>query len=139
MELEIIVNLSVQHRPHAAVFVRERLMTTRYVNDAEPPESKADTRSDKNALVIRPTMNDRLRHATNDVARDFVMLIEFKKSANPAHIFSFLVTGYLDSATCREAQIQLRVVVEHSVETKALDDSLARRGSIFLPQIFSRR
>jgi hypothetical protein len=68
------------------------------------------------------------------IARDFAVLGEFKDSANAAHIsFPRLGNGHVDAAACREAQIQLRVIVEHPIQAKAVDNPLACCGSILLP------
>jgi hypothetical protein len=93
MEIEIIVNFSVQHHPHFAVFIRERLMAPGNIDDAESPEAKSDAGRSVDAFVIRAAMNDGLRHSMDGVARYFMVLIEFKKAANAAHIFSLFSYG----------------------------------------------
>jgi hypothetical protein len=65
-------------------------MTTGYVDDAESPKTKSDAGCNVDALVIRATMNDRLRHALDDAAGDFALLIEFEHAANAAHILFLL-------------------------------------------------
>jgi hypothetical protein len=57
----------------------------RHINDAETPESQAYATSDEYAFVVGSAMDDRLRHAMHELARNLALFVEFKYSANAAH------------------------------------------------------
>ena len=65
-ELAVVVDLSVEHDLDRAVFVADRLMAPREVDDAQPPHAKGCALSDKGPFVVGPTMTNHLAHAVDD-------------------------------------------------------------------------
>jgi hypothetical protein len=56
-------------------------VAARKVDDAEAPESKPDSRPDKNAFIIWPTVNDGFIHAMDQILRNFRRPLVFKDSS----------------------------------------------------------
>jgi hypothetical protein len=61
-------------------------MATSDVNDTEAAKPQANARAEECAVVVRAAMNDRIGHATDNLTGDRTTLVEFKKSANTAHV-----------------------------------------------------
>src|SRR5947209_10837695 len=60
-----VVDFSIEDDENSTVFVENRLVTARQVNDAEPPHAQAHAIFDKNAFVVWPAMHDLLTHLMN--------------------------------------------------------------------------
>jgi hypothetical protein len=101
-------------------------MATSDVNDAESAKSQADARAEECAVVIRAAMNNRIGHATDNLTGDRSTLVEFKKSANAAHVcLGRLMFLKFDATSCSEFQIQVAVIVQHTRQAEPFDNSLA--------------
>src|SRR5438045_1753540 len=57
-----VVYLSIEDSPHGFRFVGDGLRSRDEVNDLEPPDAKADARSNKRAPLIRPAMGNGFAH-----------------------------------------------------------------------------
>ena len=57
-----VINLSVKHDPDRFVFVMNRLMPTREVDDAKASHANLRGGSTEDALVIRATVHNQLTH-----------------------------------------------------------------------------
>src|SRR6266851_1403957 len=99
-ELRVVVNLPIQHHPKAAVFIRDGLMSTGEVYDAESAKAQAYPRSRENPFVVRTTMNERLVHAMNELRPDRFLAIKLEDSADSTQsVYAPFGTGTL----CRAA------------------------------------
>src|SRR5690349_12253546 len=76
-QLRVIVNLSVQHDPNPAVLVRDRLVASDHVYDAQPAKTEANSRADKNAIIVRSTMDNRVGHSAYKLWRDSLLTLGF--------------------------------------------------------------
>src|ERR1700733_13977392 len=122
VQLRIVINFAVQHYPDAAILVGERLMATSDVNDTEAAKSQADARAQECAFVVRAAMNDRVGHATDNLTGYRSTLVEFKKSANTAHVcLARLMFLEFDATSRSEFQIQVAVIVQHTRQTDAFE------------------
>ncbi len=89
---EMVVDLAIKHDPQRAVFVRNRLMPARHIDNAEPAHADADRSVRIKALVVGPAMgNDAAHFAQSRGVRKRVPT-EFKNSSDPAHLM-FLRVG----------------------------------------------
>src|SRR5215469_1838112 len=57
-----VVNFSVENNPDRFVFVVNRLVSAGQVDDAQSPHSQGDVISNEYALVVRPSVENRLAH-----------------------------------------------------------------------------
>jgi hypothetical protein len=48
------------------------------VDNAQTAKSQTDPRPDKNAIIVRAAMNNRVRHSANEFRRDLVSPFEFE-------------------------------------------------------------
>ena len=76
-----VINLAVVDDPSRLIFVEERLMTARQVDDAEAAHAQTGAILDEDAFVVRPTMNDHVAHATD---RRFVYATPASLATMPA-------------------------------------------------------
>ena len=53
---EMVVDLAIEHDPERAVFVRNRLMPARHIDNAEPPHADADCAIRIKAFVVGTAM-----------------------------------------------------------------------------------
>jgi hypothetical protein len=81
-----IVNLAVENDPNGSVFVKNRLVAARQVDDAQAPHSKAGSALDENPLVIRSPMDNRLAHVVDRAGFDPFAARRAHNASNPAHI-----------------------------------------------------
>src|SRR6266403_4068352 len=87
-EFLIVIYLAVEYYPDCVVFIAQRLMATRKVNNREPAKSQAHRSGCKEPLVIGSTMNDRVRHLLEKRERHNGLPIRHQFSADPAHVLS---------------------------------------------------
>src|SRR5262249_8211455 len=62
-----VVDLAVEHDPDGAIFVVDRLMARREVDDAQPAHTQGDWAIDQESVVIRAAMTDGVAHASNEI------------------------------------------------------------------------
>jgi hypothetical protein len=58
----VIVDLTVEDHPNAAIFVRDRLMPSAQIDDAEPAHADAATAIDINAFIVWPAVANLIAH-----------------------------------------------------------------------------
>src|SRR5574338_50087 len=58
----VIIDLPIEHDLHAVVFVADRPLAARHVDDAEPAHTEPDTGRHKMALVVRAPVPDGAAH-----------------------------------------------------------------------------
>src|SRR5467141_3580843 len=92
-EFLIVIYLAVEYDPDCVVFIAQRLMATRKVNNREPAKSQAQRTGCKEPFVIWSTMKDRARHLLEKRERHNSSPIRHQFSADPAHsIFRFTLS-----------------------------------------------
>src|ERR1700730_3302519 len=84
-----VVNLAVIHNPNRLIFVENRLVPTRQVDDAEPAHPQSDAALHEDALVVRATMHDGLTHPMNHGLIDCAVGMSLNDSGYAAHGLSF--------------------------------------------------
>src|SRR5260221_9076491 len=62
-ELDMVVDLAVEHYPDALVFVAHGLLASSQVDDREPARAERDFRAGPGARIVGPAMLKRTRHA----------------------------------------------------------------------------
>ena len=65
----VVVELAVLDRPDVPVLARDRLVTARDVDDAEPSDAERDALREVRPAVVRAAMRHGVRHAVEDVRR----------------------------------------------------------------------
>src|SRR5579863_1497251 len=78
-----VVNLAVENHPHSPVFVRDRLVSSIKIYDAEPTHAETTAAIQMVALVIRTTMPDLIAHRA--YIGQFGVPLAQKLSGNAAH------------------------------------------------------
>ncbi len=66
-EIVMVVDLAVEHDRRRIVFVENRLVATRHVDDAQPAKREARNIVDQQAAVVRAAVDDRFAHSLEDV------------------------------------------------------------------------
>ena len=86
-QLLVIIDFAIKNHPHGAVFVRERLVAGREIDDAEAPHADAAASLDADALIVRTAVPDGLAHRFDDLCLGVPLAQE--KARNSAHIRDF--------------------------------------------------
>ena len=55
-QFDVVIDLAVADDVNRSVFVRDRLLAAREIDNAEPPHRQTDSRRDKKSFIIRPAM-----------------------------------------------------------------------------------
>ena len=84
-QLLIVVDLAVEYDDDAGIFVVERLLAGRDVDDREPPMTQTQAWLDVKAAFVRATVVLRLVHAGKQSLADFPPLPDIKYSDDAAH------------------------------------------------------
>lgn len=90
----VIVDLAIEDDPCRFVFIRDRLMATRYVNDAEPTHPERHGPGDHEAIVIGSAMGDSIAHGLDTP----VQLIAGQGSSHKAGNTTHQVSPRLDES-----------------------------------------
>ena len=61
-EINVVVNLPVKNNLHLAIFIGDRLVTTRNINDAEAPNCQPDAVAHKESTLVGAAMPNSIRH-----------------------------------------------------------------------------
>ena len=80
-----VVDLAVEDGPDRAVFVGQRLIAGREIDDAQPSVAEAYPWRDVEASLVGSTMRDDVGHRAKHVAVDEVQRIEVEASGDAAH------------------------------------------------------
>jgi hypothetical protein len=67
-QLAVVVDLAVEDDPDRPVFVVDRLMAGRQIDDAEPPHADAGPLFNQETLVVRAAMPDGVAHRVDERA-----------------------------------------------------------------------
>src|SRR5271165_2057528 len=65
-EFEEVVNLAVENDPGATVFVEDRLMASREVDDAEAAHAEASAIGDVDSLIVGAAIHDLFAHVVHE-------------------------------------------------------------------------
>jgi hypothetical protein len=85
-ELAVIVNLAIQQHPDRAIFVADRLPASGNVDNAEAAMTEANTGANIDAVVVRPAMPKRVRHAADRCLRNGGVAVSDEDTANSTHL-----------------------------------------------------
>jgi hypothetical protein len=69
-QVEVIVDLAVEHDRIAVIGREHRLVPARDVDDAQPTHAEAEVAFDQQTAVVRPAMNDSIALCGNHFRRD---------------------------------------------------------------------
>src|SRR5687768_9947737 len=83
-QLAVVVDLPVEDNPDGPVFVGDRLMAAREVDDAQPAHAERHAVTEIHPLVVRTAVHDRGAHAA-DVRLRYRSSIPAHDSGNAAH------------------------------------------------------
>ena len=92
-QLRMVVDLAVENDPDILIFIRQRLMTTLDVNNAEASHGQADVLFHEKPFIIRPAMHDAAVHAGEDVPFDVPVTIRKENAADSTHKLDLLRTS----------------------------------------------
>src|ERR1700737_3446503 len=79
-----VINFSIEHDPHSAVFIRHRLRAGANIDNAQPPVPQSQPGFEVITVSIRASVRERSVHAFYGLRRNSARLIAFKYSANTA-------------------------------------------------------
>jgi hypothetical protein len=85
LERRKVVDLTVEDRPDAAVLIGEGLMSTGHVDDREPPKSQRGMVVEVLTQVVRPAVENLVRHRPEKARADTVAPVRPDRTTNPAH------------------------------------------------------
>jgi hypothetical protein len=83
---EMVVDLAVEHNPQRAIFVRNRLMAARHIDDAEPPHADSCRAIRIKSFVVGSPMGDYAAHFAQSRGIRPRVPSEFKNPSDPAHL-----------------------------------------------------
>ncbi len=81
-----VVDLAVEDRPDRPVFVRQRLIAGRQVDDAEPAMPEADAVGGVVPVRVRAAVGEHRRHRPQQLTLDAVCGIEVESPGDAAHV-----------------------------------------------------
>jgi hypothetical protein len=84
-QVAVVVDLSVESDPDGFVFIRNRLVAAREVNDAEAAIAERDFALEIKSLIVRPAMGHGVRGAFQGDTISGRTRSEIENSANTAH------------------------------------------------------
>src|SRR5439155_19167663 len=84
-ELLMVVDFAVVNDPEVFVFVGDRLVAGGNIDDAEAAHGQPDITFDKEAVIVRPAMDDLMIHLLDPAAFNQLACIRIENSANSAH------------------------------------------------------
>jgi hypothetical protein len=94
-KLTVVVDLAVEHDPDRTIFVVDRLLSRREVDDAQAPHAETDARLHMDPLVVRPAMPDDVAHPADEPevclvlrSRRAVSPIAISKAGYSTHVLS---------------------------------------------------
>src|SRR5215469_7833054 len=85
-ELRKVIDLAVKYNPYRAVFIENRLVPSRDINNAQAPHPETGILFDENTFIVRSAMHDGLAHAMNRGRSDRLRPVRVDNSCNPAHM-----------------------------------------------------
>ena len=85
-DLGVVVDLAVERDPDAAVLVRERLMATGEIDDAQAPMAEHGALVGLKACAVRATVADHGTHPDDALAIIGVKTFGGDNAGNPAHV-----------------------------------------------------
>ncbi len=101
----VVVELTVLNRRDGSVLAEERLVSSRDVDDAEPPSAKRDTGPLVGAAIVRATVDHAVGHRVQDLGRNHgpQLALDLDHPTDSAHRALSLVAeaSRLDSQTNR--------------------------------------
>jgi hypothetical protein len=81
----MVVNLAIEDDPDGVVFVRQRLVACRQIDNAQPTMAKRRVAIDKQAGIIRSTMGDDITHPDHAFAIIRMERLGRDDAGNSAH------------------------------------------------------
>src|SRR6266850_943024 len=81
----MVVNRPVVNNPKIFVFIRNRLLPSLHVNNAEPAHGQPDISLDEKPVIVRPAVHDLPVHPHQRVAVRCLPVVRIENSANSAH------------------------------------------------------
>src|SRR5580700_5655871 len=81
----IVINLSVEDSGDAPIFVRDRLLSTIQIDDAQAPHSQRDVLVKKHTGIIRSPMMQYLKHAGQNLLVHTLVSFVFVDAADATH------------------------------------------------------
>ena len=84
-ELLKVVDLAIENDDHRAVFVEQRLLPGRDIDDRKPPMAQSQARLEMHIALVRPTMRQRLCHSTHHPFVDGAFAAGVKEASDSAH------------------------------------------------------
>jgi hypothetical protein len=84
-QLDVVVNLTVEHNPDGAIFIAQRLMAGGEVNDAKPPHPNANPSLCEDSIVIGAAVGHDVAHAADNSGVGPRIFAEFEHTRDPAH------------------------------------------------------
>jgi hypothetical protein len=86
-ELLKVIDFAIEGDNDAAVFVVQRLLARRNINNRQPAMTQADAGLDVIAALVWPPVMLCLVHACENFTRDVAALARVENSCNSAHFF----------------------------------------------------
>ena len=99
----MIVNFTVENNPGRAVFVAERLVSGRQINDAEAAHADPDRTRSVDSFIVRAAMDHGSAHPTKSCRINPRVVPELHDPGDAAHL---LALSFISSKLCRPHQLK---------------------------------
>jgi hypothetical protein len=81
-----IVDLAIENDPYLLLAIRHGLVPARQINDRKAPETESQRAGRIIAIVIRPSMRDRIRHSLDRFRIHWFLIDKIKLPTDSTHI-----------------------------------------------------
>jgi hypothetical protein len=81
----MIVDFAIEDDPKRAIFIRNRLVAARHIDNAEAPHADANSAVGIKAVVVRSAMGNEATHFAQRPGAGTSIMSEFKNSSDAAH------------------------------------------------------
>jgi hypothetical protein len=84
-KLEEIVNLSVKNHPNCLVLIVDRLLASRYVNNAQPSNAQSHAALHVDTFLVGSAVENALAHTMNRGSIDSAVALRVSDTCDSAH------------------------------------------------------
>jgi hypothetical protein len=92
-QILVVINFTVEDDPNVFVFIAKRLMASLNVDDAEAAHRQPHVLFDKEAIIVRPAVDDLLIHSGEQVTIHTPGSLGMKDTADSTHAYTPILLG----------------------------------------------
>jgi hypothetical protein len=92
-QILVVINFTVEDNPNVSAFIAQGLMTGLNVDDAEAAHRQPDVLFDKEAIIVRPAMDDLPVHSGEQVTIHPPGSLGMKDAADSTHDYTPILLG----------------------------------------------